>query len=101
MTLGRGTLGIIGLVLSCAVLIVTMWLLLKTADAPDPRARRLPEGVPANAARNPQVARQHVLHELCIAQCATDEHNCRAMVTEIGGESACTETRATCLHACP
>ena len=99
--MSRGTLGLIGLVVSAGVLILTVWLLLKTSGAPDPRSSRMPEGVPANSAGNPRVAQQHVLHELCMAACATDEHNCRAMVTEPGGESACAETRTTCTHACP
>ena len=60
------------------------------------------DGVSYNlVAKNLPAAKAHVVHQTCLADCASEERTCSAVALDPAGSEACTKAKAACEAQCP
>lgn len=95
---------ILALVGGLGLMIVLVLLMMRTgaepSEPPTPAVTQEVAAPPANAARDPHAAADYVQRETCRAQCASEDHICRATALEPEQETRCAATLRSCEEAC-
>jgi hypothetical protein len=98
-------LGLIGLLV---VAVLVALLVMRSARTSSQERRRELDAItdeqpppPADVARSPRVAKQHVKESMCLGDCEGAARTCRALAEAESGKASCQKELDTCIAACP
>ncbi len=97
--------GLVGLLVTVAVLGLLVWMAYGKKDgaagsAPDTSAT-LGAPPPTDVARNAPAAKEYTQRQVCLADCASEQHTCKALASDPSEQDKCEETKKACEARCP